>query len=163
MEELPESLSPPCQAPKLIVELWTLSAPDDSDGSSRITRRRVRQKSILAGTADPTASTGSGSGSSSASTASSSEEVSPSATVNETFSDTKIVGHNSCLSEEAESLFDVSEFITNGVTFGGMFHRIIEMSGENMLSVLYHRFLNTPGIMTYILTKQVRSRYFIDV
>ena len=163
VEELPESLSPPCQAPKLIVELWTLSAPDDSDGSSRITRRRVRQKSILAGTADPTASTGSGSGSSSASTASSSEEVSPSATVNETFSDTKIVGHNSCLSEEAESLFDVSEFITNGVTFSGMFHRIIEMSGENMLSVLYHRFLNTPGIMTYILTKQVRSRYFIDV
>ena len=160
IKEFPESSSPPCQAPTLIVELWTLSAPDDSDGSSRVTRRRVRQKSILGAAATPDASTGStssgsgsgstSSGSSSASTVSSSEEISQSATINETFSNNKFV-------ETAESLFDISEFITDGVTFGGMFHRIVEMSGENMLSVLYHRFLSTPSIMTYLSHRQVSS------
>ena len=127
-DDSPKLLSTPYQAPKLIVELWTLSAPDDSDGSSRITRRRIREKATATATA-------------------SSEEVSQSAALD---TDTKVF-------EQTESLFDVSEFIAHGVTFGGMFHRIIEMSSANKLSVLYNRFLRTPSIMSYFSTGQVRG------
>jgi hypothetical protein len=38
-----------------------------------------------------------------------------------------------------ESLVDVKEFIKEGVTFGGMLHKILEISCENRLNILYHR------------------------
>jgi Mediator complex subunit MED14 len=112
----------------LILELWTCSAPDDSEGSLRITRRRVLGKIIPPNT---------------------SELPLRNNLKNQNQKDLGPVG-----------LFDVTEFITNGVTFCSMFHKVLELCATNRLWVLHSRIMKSPGVSHALSSGQVSSVIF---
>ena len=112
----------------LILELWTCSAPDDSEGSLRITRRRVLGKNI-----PPNAS----------------ELSRRNNFKDQNQKDLGLVG-----------LFDVTEFITNGVTFCSMFHKVLELCATNRLWVLHSRVMKSPGVSHALSSGQVSDVIF---
>jgi Mediator complex subunit MED14 len=113
----------------LILELWTCSAPDDSEGSLRITRRRVLGKSIPPNT---------------------SELPLRNNFKNHNQKDLGSVG-----------LFDITEFITNGVTFCSMFHKVLELCATNRLWVLHSRVMKSPGVSYALSSGQVSDGIFL--
>jgi Mediator complex subunit MED14 len=112
----------------LILELWTCSAPDDSAGSLRITRRRVLGKNIPPNTSELS------------------------------------VRNNSKKQNQKDlgsvGLFDVTEFITNGVTFCSMFHKVLELCATNRLWVLHSRVMKSPGVSHALSSGQVSDVIF---
>lgn len=108
----------------LILELWTCSAPDDSEGSLRITRRRVIGKNI------PCSRT---------------SEI-----------PVKNVPNNNQKDLGPMGLFDITEFITNGVTFCSMFHKVLELCATNRLWVLHNRVMRSPGVTDALSSGQVK-------
>ena len=121
------SITSSCHAPSLIVELWTCSAPDDSEGSLKLTRRRVKDGPFNVQERTPKSDT------------------QPTATENNTNNaNSATINQN----ESGFGLFDISEYITKGVTFGGLLHRVLELCAENRLGVLYGRLLKSPGILS---------------
>ena len=115
----------------LILELWTCSAPDDSEGSLRITRRRVIGKNI------PCSKTSETSETSVKNVPSNQKELGP-------------VG-----------LFDITEFITNGVTFCSMFHKVLELCATNRLWVLHNRVMRSPGVADALSSGQVKIMFYL--
>ena len=123
-----------CHAPSLIVELWTCSAPDDSEGSLKLTRRRVKD------------------GPFNVQERTSKSDIQPMGTENNS-----TIAMNTTInqSESGFGLFDISEYITKGVTFGGLLQRVLELCAENRLGVLYGRLLKSPGILSALSSSEV--------
>lgn len=118
----------------LILELWTCSAPDDSEGSLRITRRRVIGKNIPCSKTSET-----------------SEEP------------VKNVPNNNQKDLGFVGLFDITEFITNGVTFCSMFHKVLEQCATNRLWVLHNRVMRSPGILNALASGQVELLVHLNI
>ena len=112
----------------LILELWTCSAPDDSEGSLRITRRRVLGKNIPC--------------------------HSPELPLRNNFKNQNQKDLGSV------GLFDITEFITNGVTFCSMFHKVLELCATNRLWVLHSRVMKSPGVSHALSSGQVNDGIF---
>jgi Mediator complex subunit MED14 len=114
---------------KLLVELWTCSAPDDSEGSLKMTRRRVKEsyhESTRQSTCEDTAKN---------STAATELEIG------------LTPGSVHVQDGDSLGLFDATEFVIGGVTFGGMFQKVLGYCASNRLDVLHRRFLKTPGVL----------------
>lgn len=122
---------------KLIVELWTCSAPDDSEGSLKMTRRRVKQN----------------------------HQESPSQKSSATNSKNTTAAQESILNrysdtvhaqdDDSAGLLDATEFVKGGVTFGGMIQKVLRYCAKNRLDVLHRRFLKTPGVIAAQSRSQV--------
>jgi Mediator complex subunit MED14 len=122
---------------KLIVELWTCSAPDDSEGSLKMTRRRVKESHHETSRQTPCEATA---------------RNSVAAKENETG-----LTRGSVHVQDGDSLglFDATEFVKGGVTFGGMFQKVLGYCASNRLDVLHRRFLKTPGVLAAQSSSQV--------
>lgn len=120
-----------CRAPSLIVELWTCSAPDDSEGSLKLTRRRVKDGPFSV------------------------QERTPKSDIHQIGTENSAIRGTFNQSESDFGLFDISDFITKGVSFGGLLQRVLELCAENRLGVLYGRLLKSPGILSALSSSEV--------
>lgn len=124
---------------KLIVELWTCSAPDDSEGSLKMTRRRVKENHHELTRQAP------------------SEATTRNSTAENEFETALTPGPVPVHLQNgsAVGLFDAAEFVKGGVTFGGMFQKVLGFCASNRLDVLHRRFLKTSGVVAAQYSHQV--------
>ena len=127
---------------KLIVELWTCSAPDDSEGSLKMTRRRVKENYHESNRQTPYEAT-------IRNTAAAKDDgtgLTP--------------GPDHVQYGDSVGLFDATEFVKGGVTFGGMLQKVLGYCASNRLDVLHRRFLKTPGVLAAQSCSQVTRPLF---